>query len=149
MNKFNFWQKWFFITALIIIVLGLGLAFLGQTTIFNCLINNQINNAFYGTPQIPEDAFKYQRFIYGVLGAVVAGWGIVLAFIAQHPFKKKEKWVWKSIILGASFWFITDTGFSVYYKAYNNALMNTLLFIIIVLPLILTRNEFKRNEFRK
>lgn len=144
MNKFDFWQKWFFITALIIIVFGLNLAFFGQTVIFNYLINNQINNAFWGTTQIPKDALKYQRFIYGVLGAVVAGWGIVLAFIAQYPFKKKEKWVWKSIILGASIWFITDTGFSVYYNAYNNALMNTLLFIIIGLPLILTKNEFRK-----
>jgi len=142
MNKFNFWQKWFFITALIIIALGLGLSFFGHTILFNSLINNQINIALWGATQIPKDALNYQRFIYGVLGAVVAGWGIILAFIAQEPFKKKEKWAWKSIVLGLSIWFITDTGFSIYYKAYNNALMNTLLFILVGLPLISTKNEF-------
>jgi len=144
MNKFEFWQKWFFVTTLIVIVYGLGLAFFGQTDFFNYLLNNQINTAFWGTTQATEDILKFQRFIYGVLGAVVAGWGIVLAFVASYPFKKEEKWVWISLVLGMCVWYITDTGFSVYYKAYSNALINTLLLIIVGIPLILTRNEFRK-----
>ncbi len=144
MNKFEFWRKWFFAATLIVIVYGLGLAFFGQTAIFNYFLNNQINTAFWGTTQITGNVLRFQRFIYGVLGAVVAGWGVILAFIASYPFKKKEKWAWESLVLGVCVWFIIDTGFSAYYGAHSNALINVLLFIIAGVPLILTRNEFRK-----
>ena len=144
MNRFLFWQKWFFSITLIIIIYGLGLAFFNQTVIFNYLLNNQVNAAFWGTTKVTEEVLKFQRFIYGVLGATAAGWGIILAFIAHYPFRKKEKWVWNSLVLGICIWFVTDTGFSIYYEAYSNALINTILLIAVGLPLILTKDEFKK-----
>lgn len=144
MKKFEFWQKWIFVTTLILIVYGLGVAFFSQTAIFNCLLNNQINTVFWGTAQVTEVVLRFQKFIYGVLGAVTAGWGITLAFIAHYPFKKKEIWAWNSLVLGICVWFAIDTGFSIYYNAYSNALINTLLLIVAGLPLMATKKEFKK-----
>ena len=101
MYSFSFWQKWMFTVAIIVIFFGLALAFLNQTTLFDTLFNNQINPEFWSTSQVDENISAFQGWIYGVLGSTVAGWGILIASIAYYPFKRKEKWAWNSLTVGA------------------------------------------------
>ena len=142
MDRFIFWQRWLFAIALIIIAYGFGLAFFGQSEFFNLLLNNQINNVFWGATQVSDEIVQYQRFVYGVVGTTAAGWGILIAFIIHHAFPKKEKWVWTSMATALTIWFCTDTSISIYYKAYTNAAMNTLMYIGVALPLIFTKKDF-------
>jgi hypothetical protein len=37
--------------------------------------------------ELPESTLKFQGWIYGVLGAAIAGWGTLIAFWALYPFK--------------------------------------------------------------
>ncbi|VAW40610.1 hypothetical protein MNBD_CHLOROFLEXI01-4485, partial [hydrothermal vent metagenome] len=50
-----------------------------------------------------------------MLGTTVAGWGIFMAFLAQYPFKAREKWVWNCFAVGITVWYITDTAISAYH----------------------------------
>ncbi|MFC2053732.1 hypothetical protein ACFLV7_05460 [Chloroflexota bacterium] len=52
MYSFSFWQRWLFFIAISLIVFGLALAFLNQTTLFDTLFNNQVNHVFWVTSQV-------------------------------------------------------------------------------------------------
>lgn len=146
MGSFNFWQKWLFSFGIYLIVFGLLLSFFSHSTLMNYLFNNQINPAFWGLTELPEDAKRFQAWIYGVLGATISGWGVFISFIAYYPFKAKEPWAWNCIGTGFIIWFVIDTTISVYYNVGFNVFINVTFLLFMLLPLIFTRKHFiKKN----
>jgi hypothetical protein len=142
MNSFTFWQKWLYVVGLVLVLFGLALAFFNQTAVFDFLFNHQIDPVFWGGQPIGSDAALFQRWAYGVLGATVAGWGIFLAFIAQYPFRRKERWAWTCVAVGLGSWYLVDTGLSLRAGVWFNALFNGALLILACLPLAFTWKEF-------
>jgi hypothetical protein len=117
------------------------MAFFSGTPLFES-INRQIDPAFWGTSVVDTSAREFQKWAYGVWGATIAGWGIFLAFLAQYPFGRKEKWAWNYLVIGLLVWFVLDTSISISYKVYINAVFNTALFILAILPVVFTRKNF-------
>ena len=141
MKQFLFWQRWLFVFSLIVIVFGLGMALLNRTPLF-AIFDSQVNPAFLGNDPLPTGMNEFLGWAYGVLGATMAGWGVFLAFVAHFPFRSREKWAWNALLLGLSLWYLTDTSISLYFGVVFNAVFNTVIFILAVLPLIFTRREF-------
>ena len=142
MSSFNFWQKWLFAVSSIMAALGLFIALFNRSQIFDCVFNNQINPTFWIENAVVPGIIDFQSWIYGVLGATVTGWGILMAFIAKYPFKEKQKWSWNCLALATILWFVVDTSISIYFRVYFNAVFNTILFLAITLPLLFTRRYF-------
>jgi hypothetical protein len=140
MASFAFWQRWLFVVGVLISVFGVLMALLSGTPIFD-LFNRQIDPAFWGNNPVEANARTFQQWLYGVWGATIAGWGIFLAFIAHYPFRHKERWAWNCLVAGLTVWFILDTSLSINYRVYFNALFNTVLIILVALPLLVTRND--------
>ena len=143
MGEFVFWQRWLFVVSVVIVLFGLALAFLNQTPVFDLAFNNQIDPVFWSSSELIAEMRAFQKWIYGVLGATVAGWGIFMAFVAEHPFKRRERWAWNCLGLGLLIWFLVDTGISLYFKVYFNAMFNTVLFLAGLIPLVFSRSEFR------
>ena len=141
MAGFVLWQKWLLIVGVIIAIFGVMLALFSQTVLF-AFFNQQINPIFWGTVDLPANAQAFQPWIYGVLGAVMAGWGIFTTFIVHYPFKRKEKWAWTCLASGVLAWFVIDTFISLSFKVYFNAAFNAVLLIGIMLPLVFSRKYF-------
>jgi hypothetical protein len=141
MQAFKFWQRWLFTLGLAIIFFGLILAFFNQAALLGFNFNQLINAVFWPSEKINDQMLMFQKWIYGVLGAVMAGWGVFIAFIAYGPFQRKEHWSWNCLLLGFILWYLPDTAISVYFKVYFNALINTFLFGAAILPLVLTRKH--------
>jgi len=141
MTNFSFWQRWLFVVCVIVSVFGVMLAFLSGTPLFD-LFNRQIDPAFWSANIVDDGTRQFQQWIYGVWGATIAGWGIVMAYIARYPFNRKERWAWNSMVFGLLVWFILDTSLSVIHKVYFNVAFNMTLLILAGLPLIFTRKEF-------
>lgn len=142
MGSFNFWQKWLFGFGLYLIAFGLVLSFFGHSTLMNFIFNDQIDPAFWGLKGLPENAERFQAWIYGILGAVISGWGIFISFIAYYPFKAKEQWAWNCICVGFIVWFTIDTVISVHYHVSFNVFINVAFLLSILLPLLFTRKYF-------
>ncbi|MFQ5611946.1 MAG: hypothetical protein ACE5H9_07405 [Anaerolineae bacterium] len=142
-GKFLFWQRWLVVVSLALTAFGLFMAFFNRTPLFNLLFNHQIDPVFWGSAEVPPGAAAFQGWIYGVLGAVIAGWGTFLIFIAAHPFKQREKWAWNCILAGLLVWYVIDTFISLQFKVVFNAILNTALFIPMILPLVFTRKDFE------
>jgi len=141
MTSFSFWQRWLFVVGVIVSVFGVMMALLSGTPLFD-LFNRQIDPAFWSTNTVGDATKQFQQWIYGVWGATIAGWGIILTYIARYPFSKKERWAWNCLVFGLLVWFVLDTSLSVFYKVYFNAAFNTALLILVMLPVVFTRKEF-------
>jgi len=141
MTSFSFWQRWLLVVGVVVSVFGVMMALLSGTPLFD-LFNRQVDPAFWSTNAIDDVARQFQRWIYGVWGATIAGWGIILTYIAHYPFNRKERWSWNCLVFGLLVWFVLDTSLSVFYKVYFNAVFNTTLLILAGLPVVFTRKEF-------
>ena len=141
MERFDLWQRWLFVVGLLITIFGVMMTFLNGTMLFD-IINDQVNPVFWDDGSIPDEAKDFQEWVYAVLGSVMAGWGIFIVFIVHYPFQKKEQWSWNCLVAGLSVWFCLDTVFSLYFEVYFNAVFNTALFLLVILPLAFTRKDF-------
>jgi hypothetical protein len=141
MNRFSFWQKWLLALSVGIAILGVVLALWGGTPLFDWL-NNLIDPTFWGTQSPGVEANAFRQWVYAVLGAVMASWGLFLVFIARYPFARQERWAWNCTISGLLLWFLIDTSASLYFRVYVNAIGNTGLLVLALLPLIFTRKQF-------
>jgi hypothetical protein len=144
MNNFLFWQRWLMIVGVVVVLFGTVMALLNGTVVFD-IFNDQINPVFWSDEGQLAFVDTFQQWVYGAWGATVAGWGIVMVFIANYPFKRQERWARNSLIAGVSFWYVLDTGISLYYRVYFNAIFNTTLLILVAIPLTLTWKYFRRN----
>lgn len=142
MQTFQFWHRWLFIAALCICAFGVMLALFNSTILFKAF-NRQIDAVFWPGGISPQDTKTFQQWIYGVLGATVAGWGMFLAFLARYPFRNREKWAWNCIMSGLVVWFLIDTPVSFYYKVYFNVIFNIMTFIAVLLPLFFSKKYFE------
>lgn len=141
MARFWLWQRWLLIVGLLITAFGVMLALFSQTALFT-IFNQQINPIFWGTIELPVNAQAFQQWIYGVLGAVMAGWGIFTTFSVHYPFKRKEKWAWTCLASGVLAWFAIDTFISLSFKVYFNVAFNAAVLIGVMLPLLFSRKYF-------
>ncbi len=141
MAGFQFWQKWLFVVGLIVTAFGAFMAFLNSTAAFD-LLNVHYNLVFWGSKSVSGGTKAFQQWIYGAWGGTVVGWGILVAFMAHYPFKAREKWAWTALFTAMLVWFVVDTGISLYFRVYVNAILNAVLFMAIMLPLVFTRRYF-------
>jgi hypothetical protein len=142
MVPFAFWQRWLVAVGVAVTAFGLGLALLNQTPIFEVLFNDRVNSAFFGNGPLPSDANAFQRWIYGVLGATVAGWGVTMTFIAAGPFLRRERWSWTCLASSVVLWFSFDTAISLAFRVGVNVVFNIVLLIAVGFPLVFARKHF-------
>lgn len=140
-RRFLFCQRWLVALGVIIVVFGVALAFLYSTPLFD-IFRAQIDPVFWGAGELAGGTVPFQQWIYGVLGATMAGWGVCIAFIAAVPFKRKERWAWNCLAIAVSLWFVIDTFLSWRFGALFNVAFNVLIFLAAMAPLLLSRKYF-------
>lgn len=141
MGSFIFWQRWLLVFAVLLILFGVGMVFFNTTSIFDIFFNDNINPAFWGSGGTDPTALKFQSWVYGLLGATIAGWGVFIFFLVKNPFAQREKWAWTCIFWGLLLWYVLDTGASIYHGVLFNALFNTAIFLVALIPLLFTRGR--------
>lgn len=144
MGSFEFWRKWLLAVSVYLVVFGLFLAFFNQSALMDLLFNNQIDPVFRIDRSGSEETARFQAWIYGVLGATVSGWGILMTYIVYYPFTSRNRWAWNAVALGIGVWFVIDTAVSLYHEVVFNAVFNALLLALMAIPLAFTKRHFKR-----
>ncbi len=141
------WWKWLIVDSGFVIFFGLAMLLFNMSILkplSRVCYNSFFQNAQFNSISAPE--LFFQQWLYGVLGAIMIGWGIMLLCIIYFSFRKLEKWSWYSITLSLVIWYLLDTAISVFYRVYINALLNTGFFIILGMPLLFSLKYFK-NKF--
>jgi len=70
-----------------------------------------------------------------VLGAVMAGWAILMVQIVRGPLKEGSVWAWTFLVQSLSLWFILDTGMSLVLRYPSHALFNIPFAVALGIPL--------------
>ncbi len=141
MTAEKFWMGWLKITMFIVIAAGVFLVILGNTA-YAEILNKQINRVFY-SGRLPEQSVLLMKgWLVGISGAIMSAWGSSMLYIVYHPFRKGEKWAWRSIFYPILIWYILDSSVSLYYGATFNVIINTIMFLQIIAPLLFLRNLF-------
>jgi len=146
MKYIQFWHKWLLTVTILIILFGILLMVPNKPELFDRLFNDHIETIFWSDTPITTGIVHFQRWLYGVLGATMIGWGIMMAFIIAIPFRRGERWAWYSIFFGIGGWYILDTAVSVMYHADFNAFFNSLILLLFLPPLLFTYSSFHTKQ---
>lgn len=141
-SKFNFWQKWLTLANIMTLVVGLILAFAGNSFVFK-IHNSYTQNVFFNGEAITGDMLQFKNWMFGIIGGTIVGFHTLMIFISENAFKKKEKWAYRAMVFALLFWFFIDSGISIYTGAlYNVVIINLVALFLIGLPLVMTRKVF-------
>jgi len=143
MKSFIFWQRWLFYSSLLFALFGIVFAVYGNNPFFMSY-NKVLAHVFWLSNDIPIEAEPFKAFIWGPLGGTIACCYILLAFIAQFPFRRKELWARNAIMVAFGVWVMLDSAVCIYYGVYFQVfIINAFSILIKALPIIFTWKEFK------
>ncbi len=136
----GFWWRWLVVVTVGVLIFAAGFIFAPglMTTLFDAMFfsANRSNATF------SAEALDYITFTYGVLGAVMIGWMLLILRVLLGSFRRGEREAWDMIALSMVVWFVVDTGFSLSMGFWENALFNTAFFISFAIPLAATYRTF-------
>ena len=97
----------------------------------------------FGPPErasAPE-VHDYLKLPFMVLGAVMAGWTVMMIQIVRGPLREGSAWARSVLISSLVVWFVLDTGMSLILGFPLHALFNVPFAVALAIPLIKLRSR--------
>jgi len=135
-----FWWKWMVVSSWGVIAAGIAMVVLPET--MNRFFSLLFYNATDYYPSFGESASGYITFAHGVLGSVMAGWGVALLGVLYGPFRSGNPDGWRSVAYSVALWFLLETFVSLSYGLWQNALLNLIIAELYIIPLVATFRQF-------
>lgn len=117
------------------VLLLFGLALLLVSGPMQQLFNRLFFGSAAGKPEYASAA-GYLEFAFAVLGAVMIGWSVCMLLVLLLRGGTRDAWL--AIALSLVAWYVPDTAFSLHAGFWQNAVLNTGLGLVFVIPLIAT-----------
>ena len=137
-----FWTRWLLVVSIIGTAIGMVLF---ATSVIQQAAGSMYYEVFLGAgtyQTLGEAELRFQQFLYGVMGAVMAAWMLALAFIIHIPFRQGEKWAWYAIDASLVLWFIGDSYTSIITGFSAHLWINAGFLLALGLPLLMTFRQF-------
>ncbi len=146
LKTFRFWQKWLTYSNVMTVIVGFLIAFASNSAVFDIYNEYMLVHFFNGEP-FPPQLLLFKNWLFGIIGGTIVGFHILMIMISENAYKKKEPWAYRAMWFGLLSWFVIDSGISWYSGAiFNIVLINLVALVLIGIPLIATRNQFKRSK---
>jgi hypothetical protein len=129
--------NWLRCVLVIVFAYALGLVVAGSTAHSMFSWFGFGPDAAIDTPQFRD----YLRLPYMVLGAVMAGWTLLLIRLVRGPLREGFHWAWRLIVESLVLWFTLDTGMSIVLGHPTHALFNVPFAIALGIPLLVLREN--------
>jgi hypothetical protein len=81
----------------------------------------------------------YLKLPFMVLGAVMAGWSLLMMQIVRGPLSEGSRWAWLILVQSLALWFLLDTGMSLVLGYPTHALFNMPFAVALGIPLVSLR----------
>ena len=126
---------WLQVVLVGVLVYSLALVFAGRTA----------GNLFSWLGFGPDESINtsevrdYLRLPFMVLGAVMAGWSLLMIQIVRGPLREGSRWAWLMLVQSLALWFLLDTGMSLVLRYPTHALFNVPFAIALGIPLVSLR----------
>lgn len=144
-SSLNFWRKWLLVTSIFTALFGLAMVLLQDlmdAIVWHPLLfyNSNLDKTF--SPEI----LHYVHLVYGILGAVMVGWGVLLFFYVKNYFASGDRQVWLALVLSVGTWYVIDSVFSIAMGYWPNAALNTVFGLLFFIPFAASSKYFKRSD---
>jgi hypothetical protein len=103
-RKFNFWQKWLTYANVLTIVVGVLVAFAGNSIFFE-LHNEFTKDVFLVGNEFDDNILELKNWLFGIIGGSIVGFHVLMVMISENSFKKKETWAYRAMWFGLLSWF--------------------------------------------
>jgi uncharacterized membrane-anchored protein YitT (DUF2179 family) len=135
--RLNLCRRWLMSAAYAAAAFGLALGLFNQTSAFDVLLNAHVDPIFWGSVPKAPAIVRFQQFTYSVIGAMLCGWGMLIASIAGAAFAPANRWLRRSLTLSLLVWYLLDTAISLGMGVFWNAALNTAFLLALGTPLVL------------
>ena len=88
-----------------------------------------------------KEVRDYLRLPYMVLGAVMAGWSVLMIQLVRGPLREGSRWAFTFLVRSLTLWFALDTGMSLVLGYPTHALFNIPFAIALGIPLLALRSS--------
>lgn len=132
----SLWDRW--LVTVIVAIAAYGAILVVRGTVPAALFD-ALGFGMTGSGITAPPATSYVLFIYGVLGAVLIGWMLLLLAVARGPLLRRERWAWNAVAQSMTVWFLVDTAFSLSVGSPAHALFNVGFAVVIAAPLVALR----------
>ena len=125
------WITWLQVVLTLLFVYAITLVFAGSSA-------GQLFSALgFGPPaSIDTDAVReYLRLPFMVLGAVLAGWSLMMIQLVRGPLRDGSDWALPVLVRSLVLWFVLDTGMSLVLGYPMHALFNVPFALALGIPL--------------
>jgi len=131
----SFWRNWLTIWGWGVVVFGLALAGAGFAA------TDGVATAVLGAMGPAPFTFDAPlRFAVGLMGAVTMGWGLtLLAFFRLAETAADQASAWRMALAGVAVWYVIDCAISIATGFTLNAVSNTALLILLLIPILGSR----------
>ena len=128
---------WLQVVLVGVLVYALALVFAGRTA------GNLFSWLGFG-PDESIDTSKvrdYLKLPFMVLGAVMAGWSVLMIQLVRGPLREGSRWAWLFMVQSLVLWFVLDTGMSIVLGYPTHALFNIPFAVALGIPLLSLRSS--------
>lgn len=129
------WITWLQVVLAALLAYALVLVFLGSfaAQLFSAL--------GFGPPESIDTgaARDYLKLPFMVLGAVLAGWSVLMIQIVRGPLRDGSDWALPVLARSLALWFVLDTGMSLVLGFPTHAVFNLLFVTALGIPLLALR----------
>lgn len=94
------------------------------------------------------DDLRHIDWMYGVLGATMLGWGILITLLAYHYMNENQDWILGVMLASIASWYLLDTAISLHFKVPANILLNTVILLVALIPILLEKSRRRRSSRR-
>lgn len=82
-----------------------------------------------------DEVREYLKLPFMVLGAVMAGWALLMIQLVRGPVRDGAPWAWTILVRSLALWFVLDTGMSLVLGYPSHALFNLPFALALGIPL--------------
>jgi len=142
-------KRWLQATALLHILIGLSLPFIVESPLFS-VYRDHLHQAFmmeaatYG-----ENTHHQTAFLVGLFGPTIASWGVLFLYVVNSAFARPTPQAWWFMLVACLVWAPYDSVLSLLNGVYLNAIINAVVFPIIVVPLLMVKKHFSPPIIKK
>ena len=133
----NFWIRWLQVVLGMLLLYSLLLVFAGR------IAEDLFTFLGFGPPETLAfgEGDDYLRLPFMVLGAVLAGWSVLMLLLVRGPLTAGQPWVVGLLFWPVAAWFVLDTGMSLALGYPSHALFNLPFFFALGVPLFMLRSR--------
>jgi hypothetical protein len=142
MTPFKFWTVWLMVGAFTMSAYGVIMVLFDGTFLF-AAVSKQVDQVFWLSGPAAPGLAEYQKWVYGVWGATMAGFGLLAALVGGNAFVRQERWARDALAVALLLWYLMGTIISLALHVWVYAALNTVGLALFALPFAFTWRLFK------